>query len=366
MLKVVSLHKAYVAEGRRVPALRGVSFDIGDGEFYTLLGPSGCGKSTTLRCVAGLEHPEEGEIQLGPNTVFSASRNVSMPAHQRDISMVFQSYAIWPHMNVFDNVAFPLVHGRERHSKAEVKTSVEEALASVHLEGLESRPASLLSGGQQQRVALARALVRRPALLLMDEPLSNLDARLRDEMRKEIKRLAQTFRLTTLYVTHDQVEALSLSDTIAVMHDGLIIQEGSPRDIYLSPRDGFVAGFVGRANLVKGTVVGRAEDRQEWLVETNFGRLRSVSAEAVKQGDEVMLSLRPEAISIYAHEPDARYNVLQSTIDVLTFTGENTECQVRVGDTLIEVKVHGLAKLAPGQKAYLHAPPEHCLMLPTK
>src|SRR5712692_7920598 len=252
MLQVRDLRKTYDAGRGRVQAVQDVTFTVEDGRFYTLLGPSGCGKTTTLRCIAGLERPEGGEIAVA-GVVVSNDRTFVSP-HARGIGMVFQSYAIWPHMNVFENVAYPLRVAKPRPSKAETLRAVGEALSLVGLEGLEERPAPQLSGGQQQRLALARALVRRPKLLLLDEPLSNLDAKLRERMRIELRQLQRRLRITTVYVTHDQLEALFLSHRVAVMHDGRIAQEGTPREIYQGPATGFAADFVGNATFLAGEV----------------------------------------------------------------------------------------------------------------
>src|SRR5205823_12558032 len=216
---------------------------VPEGKFYTLLGPSGCGKTTTLRCLAGLESPDSGEIEIAGQVVYSSRTGALVRPDHRPIGMVFQNYAIWPHMNVFENVAFPLRVSERPPSRDETRRMVTEALALVGLEGLEDRPAPQLSGGQQQRLALARALVRKPKLLLLDEPLSNLDAKLRQRMRIELRELQRRLRITTIYVTHDQAEALFLSHRVAVMQNGRIAQEGRPRDLYASPSSGFVADF---------------------------------------------------------------------------------------------------------------------------
>src|SRR5215510_16421148 len=216
MLTVNNLRKVFSTDTGQVRAIDGVSYEIKQGQFYTLLGPSGCGKTTTLQCIAGLESPDEGEIELGNTQVFASSRLLDLAAHLRDVGMVFQSYAIWPHMTVYENVAYPLVHGRRKMSNPEVHDRVLKALRLVELEAFTDRPAPFLSGGQQQRVALARAVVDEPKVLLLDEPLSNLDAKLREEMRFELRDLVLRLRITSLYVTHDQIEALSMSDRIAV------------------------------------------------------------------------------------------------------------------------------------------------------
>src|ERR687895_403734 len=247
-------------EAPRVHALDGVSFEVRPGELFTLLGPSGCGKTTTLRSVAGLERPDDGTITVGDRVLFDRARGVSVPSNARRLGMVFQSYAIWPHMTVFDNAAFPLevLPRRRRPARAALEERVRTVLERVELADYAGRPATKLSGGQQQRLALARALVMEPQLLLLDEPLSNLDAKLRDAMRTELKRLQREFNLTTVYVTHDQSEALALSHEIAVMNDGFIVQVGTPRQIYEQPVNQFVADFVGQTNFVRGTVTAVA------------------------------------------------------------------------------------------------------------
>ncbi|MDP2606359.1 MAG: ABC transporter ATP-binding protein, partial [Deltaproteobacteria bacterium] len=230
MISIKALCKSFKSQQGKVDALREIDLEVKEGDFCVLLGPSGCGKTTTLRCVAGLERPDGGEIEINGRLVNSTNSRIFVPAEKRDIGMVFQSYAIWPHMSVFQNVAFPLTQGQKRYPKRLVADKVGHALKLVHLDGLEERPATDLSGGQQQRVAMARAMVTEPKLLLMDEPLSNLDARLRDEMRLELKKINRSIGVTTLYVTHDQAEALSLGDKVCVMHDGEIIQMAPPHE----------------------------------------------------------------------------------------------------------------------------------------
>src|SRR5437764_9623603 len=240
------------------------------GQFFTLLGPSGCGKTSTLRCIAGLETPTSGSIEIDSRVVYASASRTFVPPHRRYLGMVFQSYAIWPHMTVFDNVAFPLVHGAHKQPRKTVEEKVMRALSLVQLEHVASRPAPMLSGGQQQRVALARAIASEPAVLLLDEPLSNLDAKLREDMRQEIKTLVRRLHTTTLYVTHDQLEALSMSDRVALLNDGVIVQEGAPRDVYLHPADAFAANFLGRTNLLEGSVA----DVIAGTVQTRWGVLR--------------------------------------------------------------------------------------------
>lgn len=242
-----------VAYGSKI-VVKNVSFSVGRNEHLSLLGPSGCGKSTTLRCIAGLETPIGGEIIIDGIPVFSSEKRINVPTEKRNLSMVFQSYAIWPHMSVFENVAYGL--RTQRVAQSEIKKRVSEVLKMVGMEDFVDRPATDLSGGQQQRVALARAYASRPKAILLDEPLSNLDARLRIHMREEIKQLQHEFHLSTIYVTHDQEEAMAISDRIIVMRDGNIEQSGRPLDIYDTPRTRFVADFIGAANIIAGTSQG--------------------------------------------------------------------------------------------------------------
>jgi ABC-type Fe3+/spermidine/putrescine transport system ATPase subunit len=249
-IEVRNLTAAY---GSKI-VVKGVSFSVASGEHLSLLGPSGCGKSTTLRCIAGLETPVGGEIIIDGVPVFSSEKRINIPTEKRKLSMVFQSYAIWPHMTVFENVAYGL--RVQRASESEIQKGVADVLKMVGMEDYASRPATDLSGGQQQRVALARAYASRPKAILLDEPLSNLDARLRVRMREEIKELQHKFDLSTIYVTHDQEEAMAISDRIIVMREGLIEQAGRPLDIYNTPRTRFVADFIGAANILSGSLNG--------------------------------------------------------------------------------------------------------------
>jgi iron(III) transport system ATP-binding protein len=254
MLTITELVKTF-PPGRgeragRVRAVDDISFDVEDGELFTLLGPSGCGKTTTLRCVAGLETPDSGEITIGDRVLYSSKRRIRVSANERGLGMVFQSYAIWPHMNVYRNVAFPLqvLPRSRRPGRKQLRDRVERVLAVVQLDQLAGRQATDLSGGQQQRLALARALVMEPPLLLLDEPLSNLDAKLREDMRFELKRLQRELGITGVYVTHDQVEALAMSNRVAVMRAGKIEQVGRPREVYEAPKSRFVADFIGTSS----------------------------------------------------------------------------------------------------------------------
>ncbi len=274
MIRIAKLSKTYRGASGAVLALREVDLEVARGEFFVLLGPSGSGKTTLLRSVAGLERPDGGDIELGGRAVFSSARGLFVPAEKRGIGMVFQSYAIWPHLSVFDNVALPLTQGKKRLARAGVRERVNEALKLVGMEDYAERPAPLLSGGQQQRVALARALAVDPEVLLMDEPLSNLDARLREEVRVKIKAVARALGVTVLYVTHDQIEAMTLADRIAVMADGRILQAGAPDHLYRRPTSPRVAEFFGAMNWLRG------DAREGGFVETEIGRLWLGAGEA--------------------------------------------------------------------------------------
>jgi iron(III) transport system ATP-binding protein len=357
MIKVRDLRMTYRTTDTAQPAVRGVSLDVAEGQFYTLLGPSGCGKTTTLRCVAGLERPDEGEISIGDELVYSSKQKTWVPPHSRNIGMVFQSYAIWPHMTVFDNVAFPLRYKSPRPSRDEIRDNVMKALALVHLDGMDERPAPYLSGGQQQRLALARALVAEPRVLLLDEPLSNLDAKLREEMRLELRDVVERFRVTTLFVTHEQIEALTMSDRIGVMKDGEIVQEGSPADIYRRPTGTFVADFVGKTNLLPGRIVGPNR------VETAIGTLACrIAADA--EGDKaVTLTVRPENIILTEAPPVEGANIVYGRIETIVYLGNMLECAVMVGPQRIRVQLHPSTALEHGAEVRLRLPVEHCLVM---
>ena len=354
---VRNLTKSFESHQGRVAALNGITFDIAPGEFYTLLGPSGCGKSTTLRCIAGLEHPNGGDIVIGAATVASGGRSV--PANLRPIGMVFQSYAIWPHMTVFNNVAFPLKQRKSRVPNPERTERVMEALRLVKMEALADRPSPYLSGGQQQRVALARALVSRPEVLLLDEPLSNLDAKLREELRIEIKELTHRLGITTLYVTHDQLEALAMSDRIAVMLDGRILQEGTPREIYLRPANAFVARFVGQVNFFEGAVTETA-DAGLGKVATGAGALSCTLPGDISVGDDVVVAVRPESLAASKGETGAGLNVIRGDVTQAVFLGDSIDCQVAVDGQVVRAKVDQTAEIALGDSVTLSFRPEAC------
>lgn len=364
MIRIQNLHVHYRTEQGEVHAVHGISLEVKQGQFYTLLGPSGCGKTTTLRSVAGLETPREGEVYVGDDLVFSSSRGIAVPSYKRDIGMVFQSYAIWPHMNVFENVAFPLKEMKRRLSKQEIRAKVLEALSLVQLEGLEDRPAPFLSGGQQQRLALARALVKEPRVLLLDEPLSNLDAKLREETRFELRELVKRLNITTLYVTHDQLEALTMSDVVAVMDQGCIVQEGAPVEIYQSPQERFVANFIGLTNFLEGKVRRLpSDDRRLGEVETGSGLLKCVLPAGVTVGESVVIVVRPEDVNLLEGNSTQRENVLQGKVEAVIFMGEALECQVVAGAKTLRMKLHPSSGVARGQTVSLELPSQRCRAL---
>ena len=329
MIRIRKLCKTFAGRSGAVRALADIDLDIEPGEFFVLLGPSGSGKTTLLRSVAGLERPDSGEIVIGSRMVFSSEPRLFVPAEERGIGMVFQSYAIWPHLTVFDNVALPLTQGRRRPGRERVRERVAQALKLVGMEEYAARPAPLLSGGQQQRVALARALAVGPELLLMDEPLSNLDARLREEVRVKIKALVRELGVTVLYVTHDQVEAMTLADRIAVMADGHILQAGAPDDLYRRPMSPRVAEFFGAINWIAGHAV------QGGRIETEIGVLE-LNSHQTPGGGRIILGIRPEDLKL-SPAPAHSMNELVGKVRSAVFTG---------GELLYEIEVNGKLLLA--------------------
>ena len=344
MIRIKELRKKFKTRHGGVEALAGISLDIVEGEFCVLLGPSGCGKTTTLRCVAGLEKPDAGEIEISGALVNSTASNVHVPTEKRDIGMVFQSYAIWPHMTVFQNVSFPLTQGRRRCAKSEVAQRVTRALHLVKLDSFHDRPATDLSGGQQQRVAMARAVVTEPKILLMDEPLSNLDAQLRQQMRLELKKITGSIGVTTLYVTHDQDEALSLGDRVCVMNGGRIVQVGTPYQVYSDPSDLFVAEFLGDMNVVKGSVAGPAR------VDSPFGAIDCAVPSGVTAGAQVTLAIRPEYVRVSSHAPE-EFRGVQGKIVSKTYLGDSAVVEVEACGVLLKSKLPGDSDIAVGQRA---------------
>src|SRR3990172_2395755 len=363
VIEVKGLVKTFTdGTGARVLAVNDVSFEVEDGRFYTLLGPSGCGKTTTLRCIAGLEKPDSGEIEVAGIKVYSSSNGAFVPAYRRPIGMVFQSYAIWPHMTVFENVAFPLRVGKQRLSGAEVRKKVGNALEQVELGQLEERMATQLSGGQQQRLALARALVREPQVLLLDEPLSNLDAKLRERMRVELRELQRRLRITTLYVTHDQIEALSMSNVIAVMSAGVIVQESSPREIYLQPKTKFVANFIGSTNQINGQV-SKVSGEGTGVVHTDAGDVCCGLLPGLTQGTKVIVMVRPESIVLHRQKPAGSDNVVEGKIAAAMFLGEYVDCSVEIGKVVLQTHQPHTFQVRRGPSVWVGLAPGGCLAL---
>jgi len=370
VLQVENLKKQYVGfEGRPGGGVLGVSFEIKKGELFTLLGPSGCGKTTTLRAIAGLETPETGRIQLEEREMFNSATGKNVALYDRDIGMVFQSYAIWPHMSVFENAAYPLrVSRTKKHSQREIEQKVMAVLEMVGLAEYAKRSSTQLSGGQQQRLALARAFTREPRLLLLDEPLSNLDAQLREQMRVELKRLQQQTAVTAIYVTHDQSEALAISDRIAVMNAGLIVQVGTPKEIYSRPASEFVANFIGRTNLLRGTLLQEAVPEGLARVGTPLGELKCFFPHALRSGATTALVVRPEHIQLRKHNgelPPAqpRVNLLAGKVKREIYLGEIVEYLVGVdgGDLLVRTPV--ASDVANGDTVSLSFPAERTIAL---
>jgi len=361
VLKVSDLRLKYRTDEGEVDAVRGLSLNVEHGQFFTLLGPSGCGKTSTLRCIAGLETPTSGSIEIDAHVVYASASRTFVPPHRRNIGMVFQSYAIWPHMTVFDNVAFPLVHGVRKHPRKVVEEKVMRALSLVQLDGLASRPAPMLSGGQQQRVALARAVASEPAVLLLDEPLSNLDANLREQMRFEIRRIHQETGITMIYVTHDQAEAMVIADRIAVMNQGRIEQIGTPREIYTRPRSRFVAGFLGQTNCLAGRLVAPG------LVRCGELEFRAAEDGEFRTGDEVVLCVRPRAVRVRRHDAagDAGLpNTIRGRLAQQAYLGDLHDLQIALpGGTLVRAFAPLDDRYEPGQELLVQFPPAACLLV---
>jgi iron(III) transport system ATP-binding protein len=347
-------------------AVHDLSLAVAQGEFVTLLGPSGCGKTTTLRCIAGLEHPDAGEIRIDGRVVASAERGIYLYPEDRNIGMVFQSYAVWPHMTVFDNVAFGL--RIRRTDRTRMRELTMKALDLVGLAHLAERYATKLSGGQRQRVALARAIAYEPKVILFDEPLSNLDAKLREQMRVELVRLQHDVGITSIYVTHDQAEALVMSDRIVVMNHGVIQQVGDPQTIYGRPATSFVARFIGVANLLDGILLGRNADSCE--LEIPLGqehaplRVHAAGGNGAVHGQQVVLSLRPEDIALHRTRPDqVDVNVIEGDVIDTVYLGCFLQCHVRVGAHELSVQTDHQEPFAPNQRVFLSFRPDHGLCL---
>lgn len=357
-IEIQNLYKCF----KKVVAINRIELHVQQGEMLTLLGPSGCGKTTTLRCIAGLERPEEGDIIIDGKPMLSRG---FVPPSKRGIGMVFQNYAVWPHMKVISNIVYGLKI--QKLVKPKIKEKAEQVLALVGLEGLEDRYPAQLSGGQQQRVALARALVRNPKVLLLDEPLSNLDAKLREELRFEIKNLVRRMGITSVYVTHDQAEAMVISDRIAVMDAGNVVQLGTAQEIYQEPANRFVADFIGTMNFIPGEVVGRVADKDAVYVRTEFSKqllCNRIHHAEVSVGRNVFASIRPEDVEVFSDPPPPMDNLLKGTIIHKAYLGNFLNFFVRVKDTMIRVQVPHHLPQREGQELYLFLNPEKCVILP--
>jgi iron(III) transport system ATP-binding protein len=363
IVEIERLDKRFGAEH----AVRALSLSVAEGEFVTLLGPSGCGKTTTLRCIAGLERPDSGEIRIDGTAVTSPERGIHLNPEDRNIGMVFQSYAVWPHMTVFDNVAYGLRVRRVGATK--LKEQTMKALELVGLADLAGRYATLLSGGQRQRVALARAIAYRPKVILFDEPLSNLDAKLREQMRVELVRMQHEVGITSIYVTHDQSEALVMSDRVVVMNAGTIQQIADPHTIYTRPANTFVAKFIGVANLLEGKLLRREGEMCEIEIPIGEGhqplRLRAIGGEGAAVGASVVLCLRPEDVELNADRPNdsSGANIIDVEVIDTVYLGTYLECRVRVGRHEVCVQTDHYKPLVPKQKAFLSFQPDHGLCL---
>ncbi|MEP7205653.1 MAG: ABC transporter ATP-binding protein [Casimicrobiaceae bacterium] len=350
-VRIRSLVKRYGT----VPAVAGVSLDIAEGELIVLLGPSGCGKTTTLRCVAGLEDVSEGEIAMGERVV--SSPGFSLPPEKREIGMVFQSYAIWPHMSVAENVAFGLK--LKKLPNDAIRSRVERALALVGLEKYGDRGASQLSGGQQQRVALARAIVLEPGVLLFDEPLSNLDAKLREKMRFELRQLQKRLGITSIYVTHDQQEAMVIADRVVLMNEGRIDQIGTPVDIYQRPASRFGAEFIGLANIVEAKVVDTGASTR---VRLRDGLVLESTANGYAVDAEVDVMCRPENLRVSPHPIEGR-NVFPAKIQNTYFLGNIADVYVLAGSLQLRGQLSPPELWAEGKDVWVQMPPDKVVLL---
>jgi iron(III) transport system ATP-binding protein len=344
-----------------VAAVGPVSFCVMPGQQVTLLGPSGCGKTTTLRAIAGLERPSAGMIRISGQTMYSSAAGINVPAEKRGLSMVFQSYAIWPHMTVFENVAYGL--RVRRRAKTEIRQKVREALELVQMGAYADRHASQLSGGQQQRVALARACAFSPSVLLFDEPLSNLDAKLRGDMRIELRELQHRLGVTSVYVTHDLEEALAMSDQIVVMRAGHIEQNGSPSEIYNFPRTAFVADFVGSANLIEGRPRPDLSAHGLVALEADGGHIVNGVAHGRMPGPRPVMSVRTVHLLLSPDRPEAGVNVWPVVVRRAVFLGDITQVHVEWGGRELVIRQTAADAWVEGDRAWLSINPNNCVLL---
>ncbi len=359
----LSIEKLYKYYGE-MAAVKDFNYTLEEGKFLVLLGPSGCGKTTTLRCIAGLEKPDSGRIKVGDKVINDVENGICLPPESRELGMVFQSYAIWPHMTVFQNVAYGLKLRKWKRSR--IKERVEEVLELVGLSGLGNRPAPMLSGGQMQRVALARSLAYEPMLLLLDEPLSNLDAKLRERLRFELREIQLRVGITSVYVTHDQNEAVSLADDIILMKEGEIEQHGSSEDIYNKPRNTYVADFIGSANLIPATVICLEDDC--YRMETPEGiQIRAVkSDESFEKGRTVSVVIRPENVVVSNKKLSERTsdNVWEGEVVVHSYLGTQTRYIISVNGRRFFINILGSSReFESEEKVFLHIPPNQLQIL---
>ncbi|MFA5594569.1 MAG: ABC transporter ATP-binding protein [Trueperaceae bacterium] len=379
-IRVEKLRKTFESAEGTVVALNDVNLHVPDGTVTTLLGPSGCGKTTLLRCIAGLETPDSGTIRIGDTIVWQSDgkRTTSVTPDKRGIGMVFQTYAIWPHMSVFENVAYPLES--QGVPRSQIPDRVEQALKFVQLGGYGKRPATALSGGQQQRVSLARAIVSEPRVILFDEPLSNLDAKLREETRAELRELLTRLAITSLYVTHDRFEALALSDDVVVMKSGNIVQRGTPEEVYFRSNSRFVVDFMGKANFLPATVVenstaaGSAQDHAGHenralqggdgflVVDSSVGRLHCEPDPNAVPGTEGTVAVRMEFVEVLEQPIPAELepNQVVGTVTSAVFLGENREVQVEAGGVELNLRIPSTVALTEGQQVLLYFNPHGC------
>ena len=338
MISIRRLHKRFTVSDGVVAAIKSLDLEVGEGELFVIVGASGSGKTTLLRCIAGLEVPDGGEVRIDGKIVSSDNPPTWIPPQQRKLGMVFQSYAVWPHLTVSQNIALPLAEGAQRIAKGEVAKRVNEALRLVQLEEQADRPATLLSGGQQQRVALARAIAVSSRLLLMDEPLSNLDARLREDVRGKIRDLAKQLGSTVLYVTHDQIEAMAIADKIALMQAGELLQVGTPGQIYHKPDSADVADFFGSVNWLDGEIVGAG------VADSPIGRLQVESSAAL--GQKISLGFRPENLRVA--NGDSQTNCFNGKLVSSTFLGDQYIYCAEVNDRQLSGKNRTLPERTNG------------------
>jgi ABC-type Fe3+/spermidine/putrescine transport system ATPase subunit len=364
---VVGLTKRYNRRGGgTITPVDNISLDVSPEEMVVLLGPSGCGKTTLLRCVAGLERPEEGEIYVNDVLVFSSSKGIFVPPNERPVSMVFQSYALWPHMTLFQNVAYPL--RARKVPTADIGGRVNEALETVGLLPLAAQYPGQISGGQQQRVALARAIVSQTGTVLFDEPLSNVDAKVREQLRLEIRRMQRTFGFSALYVTHDQGEAMAVADRIAVLGNGRVEQLGSAEAVYGAPTSTYVGNFIGMANMWPGTIA--RSDAQSVVLTTALGELAvnrcGNDIHGVTEfapGRRAVAFIRPEAVEVFATRND-RPNLSECTVEARVFLGSHTEYELTLGDERIRAWTPAAGPIAEGATAWVSFDPSRIRLLP--